>query len=40
MFEKYKKVLKVDYDKWYQENKEYRKKLASDKRSLIFHLMP
>lgn len=40
MFEKYKKVLKKDYDAWYQENKAYRDKVAKDPRRLKFHLMP
>lgn len=40
MLEKYKKVLKEDYDKWYQDNKEYREKVAADPRRLQFHLMP
>ncbi len=40
MFKKYEKVLKEDYEKWYRENKDYRKQAAADPRRLRFHLMP
>lgn len=40
MFEKYKKVLKEDYEAWYEKNEDYRKKVAEDPRRLKFHLMP
>ena len=38
--EKYRKVFRKDYEKWYQENQEYRERVASDPRRLRFHLMP
>ena len=40
MFQKYKKVLKEDYQSWYEDNKEYRAQVAKDPRRLHFHLMP
>ena len=30
MFEKYKKVYKADYEKWYKENEAYRERVAAD----------
>ena len=30
MFEKYKKVYKADYEKWYKENEAYRQRVAAD----------
>ena len=38
--EKYRKVFRKDYEKWYQGNQEYRERVASDPRRLRFHLMP
>ena len=40
MFEKYKKVYKADYEKWYKENEAYRQRVAADQDRLKFHLMP
>ena len=40
MFEKYKKVYKADYEKWYKENEAYRERVAADQDRLKFHLMP
>ena len=40
MFEKYKKVYKADYEKWYKENEAYRERVAADPDRLKFHLMP
>ena len=40
MFEKYKKVYKADYEKWYKENEAYRQRVAADQDLLKFHLMP
>ena len=39
MFEKYKKVYKADYEKWYKENEAYRERVAADQDRLKFHLM-
>ena len=39
MFEKYKKVYKADYEKWYKENEAYRQRVAADQDRLKFHLM-
>lgn len=40
MFKKYEKVLKEDYETWYEESQDYRDKVAADPRRLKFHLMP
>ena len=39
MFEKYKKVYKADYEKWYKENEAYRERVAADQDRLKFHLI-
>ena len=36
MFEKYKKVYKADYEKWYKENEAYRERVAADQDRLNF----
>ena len=36
MFEKYKKVYKADYEKWYKENEAYRQRVAADQDRLKF----
>ena len=38
--EKYKKVRREDYKKWYLEHEEYREEVRADKSRLTFHLMP
>jgi beta-fructofuranosidase len=40
MFEKYKKVLKKDYEAWSCQQEDYRARVAQDPRRLKFHLMP
>ncbi len=40
MFRKYEKVRKEEYEQWYKENAEYRRRTAADPRRLRFHLMP
>ncbi|MGN0159272.1 MAG: glycoside hydrolase family 32 protein [Brotaphodocola sp.] len=40
MFQKYEKVFRNDYLKWYHENEAYRKQVEQDPRRLHFHLMP
>ena len=37
MFEKYKKVYKADYEKWYKENEAYRERVALFLCEFIFH---
>lgn len=37
---KYQKVFREDYEKWYQENREYREQVAGDANRLAYHLMP
>ena len=37
---KYEKVTKTDYEKWYLENGEYRRRVSQDGSRLRFHLMP
>lgn len=37
---KYNKVNREDYQKWYQENREYRERVQDDKYRLAYHLMP
>ena len=31
MFEKYKKVYKADYEKWYKENEAYRERVTRER---------
>ena len=38
--EKYQKVTKQDYEKWYRANGEYRDRVKKDKDRLSYHLMP
>ncbi len=40
MFKKYEKVFREDYQAWYEENRDYRERVAKDPRRLWFHLMP
>lgn len=39
-FEKYHKVTREDYEKWYQEEADFRKFVSEDPCRLHFHLMP
>lgn len=39
-FEKYHKVTREDYEKWYQEEADFRRRVSEDPRRLHFHLMP
>lgn len=37
---KYEKVYRADYERWYQENQEYRNRVNQDRDRLTYHLMP
>ena len=37
---KYEKVTRSDYERWYQENQEYRDRVGRDRDRLTYHLMP
>ena len=37
---KYEKVTKADYERWYRENEEYRRRVSQDGCRLSYHLMP